>query len=214
MGISSIHLRQAFVGYPPGSRAAKEQVTEVLDAPVPPEILQRIQAGRKAAAVLIPIMGQGGHAPLRVLLTRRTEQLRDHAGQISFPGGGLKLGESAIAAALRETEEEIGLSPAQVELFGELPRYLTGTGFSVSPLIGFVDGAANFKADVGEVDEIFEVPLDFLMDSRNFRKDTRFYRGAWRSFWVVPWSGYDIWGATAGMLVELARILGEPRKLL
>jgi len=133
--------------------------------------------------------------------------LRDHAGQISFPGGGLKPGENPLEAALREAEEEIGLDRAAVEIFGEMPRYHTGTGFNVSPIIAFVSDGVSFQPDPGEVAEIFDAPLDYLIDPRNFRQETRFYRGAWRNFLAVPWSGHYIWGATAGMLAQLSRIV-------
>jgi len=129
------------------------------------------------------------------LLTQRTDHLRDHAGQISFPGGGLKPGETPLEAALREAEEEIGLERAAVDVFGEMPRYHTGTGFNVSPMIAFVSDGVSFRPDPGEVAEIFDVPLDYLIDPRNFREETRFYRGAWRSFLAIPWSGRYIWPA-------------------
>ncbi len=157
------------------------------------------------AAVLFPIVVRdAGHT---VMLTQRTAHLRDHAGQISFPGGGLKAGERPLTAALREAQEEIGLPPTAVEVFGEMPQYHTGTGFSVSPLVGFVAGDTRFTPDAGEVAEIFEVPLDFLLDPHNMRHETQYYRGAWRTFLTVPWAGRYIWGATAGMLAQFSRIL-------
>lgn len=199
-------LRDAFAALPPGGAPTLGQVTEVLDEPVPPEIRERLQTGRRPAAVLMPVLGaQSGR--LRLLLTQRTDHLRDHAGQISFPGGGLKPGESPLEAALREAEEEIGLERAAVDVFGEMPRYHTGTGFNVSPMIAFVSDGVSFRPDPGEVAEIFDVPLDYLIDPRNFRQETRFYRGAWRTFLAIPWSGRYIWGATAGMLAQLSRII-------
>ena len=206
MTITPAQLRAAFAARPPGQCPQQGQVTEHIDEPIPPEIRQRLQTGRRPAAVLVPILAERG-GPLRLLLTERTAHLRDHAGQISFPGGGLKPDESPVAAALREAEEEIGLAPAAVEVFGEMPQYHTGTGFSVSPLLGFVAPEARFTPDPGEVAEIFDVPLDFLLDPRNFHTETRYYRGAWRTFRAVPWSGRYIWGATAGMLWQLAGIL-------
>lgn len=199
-------LRRAFAALPPGGVPTLGQVTEVVDEPVPPEICERLQTGRRPAAVLMPVLGaQSGR--LRLLLTQRTDHLRDHAGQISFPGGGLKPGESPLEAALREAEEEIGLERAAVDVFGEMPRYHTGTGFNVSPMIAFVSDGVSFRPDPGEVAEIFDVPLDYLIDPRNFRQETRFYRGAWRTFLAIPWSGRYIWGATAGMLAQLSRII-------
>lgn len=206
MGITPEQLRAAFAVMPPGRAPTQGQITEVVDEPVPPEIRQRLQTGRRSAAVLVPVLGAEG-GPLRLLLTLRTDHLRDHAGQISFPGGGLKPGEDSLTAALREAEEEIGLASSAVDVFGEMPRYHTGTGFSVAPMIGFVRAGVDLTPDAGEVAEIFEVPMDFLLDPRNFRQQTRYYRGAWRSFLTIPWSGYDIWGATAGMLAQLSRIM-------
>ena len=157
------------------------------------------------AAVLFPIVvHEDRHT---VLLTQRTAHLRDHAGQISFPGGGLNPGEGAVAGALREAWEEIGLDPQRVVPFGQMPQYLTGTGFTVSPVLGFVQWPVSLTPQADEVAEIFDVPLDFVLDPRNFRQETRFYRGAWRTFKAVPWGGRYIWGATAGMLAQLSAIV-------
>ena len=206
MSITPAQLRAAFAAMPVGQAPPQGQITEVIDEPIPPEIRQRLQTGRRPAAVLVPILGiEGG--PLRLLLTQRTDHLRDHAGQISFPGGGLKAGERPLTAALREAQEEIGLPPTAVDVFGEMPQYHTGTGFSVSPLVGFVAGDTRFTPDAGEVADIFEVPLDFLLDPHNMRHETQYYRGAWRTFLTVPWAGRYIWGATAGMLAQFSRIL-------
>ena len=214
MAITPAQLRAAFAALPPGADPALGQVTEVVDEPIPPEIRDRLQTGRRPAAVLVPVLGAEQGA-LRLLLTQRTDHLRDHAGQISFPGGGLKSGETSLEAALREAEEEVGLARSAVEIFGEMPRYHTGTGFNVSPMVAFVAPGARLAPDPGEVAEIFEAPLDFLVDPRNFRQETRYYRGAWRSFLAVPWAGRYIWGATAGMLVQLSRIIhGVPAKAI
>ena len=214
MAITPAQLRAAFAALPPGADLALGQVTEVVDEPIPPEIRDRLQTGRRPAAVLVPVLGAEQGA-LRLLLTQRTDHLRDHAGQISFPGGGLKSGETSLEAALREAEEEVGLARSAVDIFGEMPRYHTGTGFNVSPMVAFVAAGARLAPDPGEVAEIFEAPLDFLVDPRNFRQETRYYRGAWRSFLAVPWAGRYIWGATAGMLAQLSRIIhGVPAKAI
>ena len=207
MAITPDVLRTAFSGLSPGVASVLPGITEVVDEPVPEEIRERLLTGRRPAAVLIPILQSGPNEPLRLLLTQRTAHLRDHAGQISFPGGGLNQGEGPVAGALREAQEEIGLNPARVDVFGQMPQYHTGTGFSVSPMIGFVQTPCDLVPDPGEVAEIFDVPLDFILDPRNMRQETRYYRGAWRSFLAVPWSGYYIWGATAGMLAQLSRIV-------
>ena len=197
MSITPEQLRTAFAALASGTDLTHGQITEIVDEPVPLEIRERLQTGRRPAAVLVPVLGENSGSPLRLLLTERTAHLRDHAGQISFPGGGLKAGEDPLTAALREAEEEIGLTRAAVTVFGEMPLYHTGTGFSVSPMVGFVADGARLSADPGEVADIFEVPLDFLMDPRNMRRETRYYRGAWRTFLAVPWAGRYIWGATA-----------------
>lgn len=206
MAITPEQLRAAFAMLLPAVGSIHGEINEVIEEPVPPEIRQRLQAGRRSAAVLLPVLG-AETGPLRLLLTQRTDHLRDHAGQISFPGGGLKPGENALEAALREAQEEIGLTRSAIDVFGQMPQYHTGTGFSVSPMIGFVAHDASLTPDPGEVAEIFEVPLDFFLDPRNFRQETRFYRGAWRTFLAVPWAERYIWGATAGMLAQLSGII-------
>ncbi len=158
------------------------------------------------AAVLIPlVMRETG---LTVLLTQRTAHLRDHAGQISFPGGRCEDSDpSPRATALREAQEEIGLAPAQVEIIGELPEYNTATGFTISPVIGLVSPPLNLSLDDFEVAEAFEVPFEFLMNPGNHQRHAIEFRGAMREYYAMPWQGYFIWGATAGILVNLQRHL-------
>ncbi|MDQ8020960.1 MAG: CoA pyrophosphatase [Moraxellaceae bacterium] len=161
-----------------------------------------------SAGVLIPVVTH--EAGLTVLLTRRTDHLWNHAGQISFPGGRVEPGDAdAVAAALRETDEEVGIAPAQVEVLGRLPDFVTGTGFHVVPVVGLVAPPLQLKPDPFEVAEIFEVPLDFLLDERRYQRH-RFER-AGQVFQVhaVPWPGKFIWGATAGMLASLARCMAD-----
>lgn len=161
------------------------------------------------AAVLVPLLERPDG--ITVLLTRRTDHLHVHAGQISFPGGRADPGDRDIAeTALRETEEEVGLPRERVSLIGRLDTYVTRTGFEVTPVVGFVDAPAAFAADPFEVAEVFEVPLGFVADPANHRRDSRVYAGARRHFYVLPWRHYYIWGATAGMLVNLSEVLREP----
>ena len=163
------------------------------------------------AAVLVPVIVRQSGAT--ILLTQRTAHLRDHGGQVSFPGGRCEDSDSsAEATALREAQEEVGLDPAQVEILGRLPEYRTGTGFSVTPVVALVTPPLNLKLDDFEVADVFEPPLDFLLDVRNHQRQRIFARGAMREFWTMPWNGHFIWGATAGMLVSLQRFLfaGSP----
>jgi 8-oxo-dGTP pyrophosphatase MutT (NUDIX family) len=163
-----------------------------------------------AAAVLFPIVLRPA-APT-VLLTRRTDHLKDHPGQISFPGGRVEPDDVSPAhTALREAEEEIGLVPAHVEIAGYLPEYLTSTGFRVTPVVAVVTPPFSLRLDPFEVAEAFEVPLDFLLDPANHRRHALHYRGRLRHFHAMPWGEYFIWGATAGMIVSLSRALGTRR---
>ncbi|MBI4984478.1 MAG: CoA pyrophosphatase [Rhodocyclales bacterium] len=158
------------------------------------------------AAVLVPIVARA--SGMTVLLTQRTAHLRDHAGQVSFPGGRSEPADATpVATALREAEEEVGLAPAQVEVLGCLPQYLTGTGFRITPVVGLVTPPLNLRLDDFEVAEVFEPPLDFLLDAANHQRHRVEYQGALREYWAMPWQGYYIWGATAGMLVSLHRFL-------
>jgi len=157
------------------------------------------------AAVLVPIVLR---AEPTMLLTQRTAHLRDHGGQISFPGGRCEPDDaSAEATALREAEEEVGLDPSCVEILGRLPQYLTGTGFTITPVVGLVTPPLNLKLDDFEVAEVFEPPLSFLLDANNHQRQQREFNGVLHEFWAMPWNDYYIWGATAGMLVSLHDVL-------
>lgn len=160
-----------------------------------------------AAAVLFPIVLRDTGAT--VLLTQRTAHLRDHGGQISFPGGRVELEDlSPIHTALRETEEEIGLDRECIEIIGFLPEYRTGTGFRVTPVVALVRPPFDLTPDPFEVAEVFEVPLAFLLDPENHRQHSLHYRGALRHFFAMPYGEYFIWGATAGMIRSLTERLG------
>lgn len=160
------------------------------------------------AAVLVPIVERP--EGMTVLLTQRTAHLAHHPGQVSFPGGRLEECDQgdAVACALRETEEEIGLSREHVRLAGRLDQYLTGTGFMVTPVVGMVQPRFELALDAFEVAEVFEVPLPFILDPANHRLVKREIAGRPRPFWSLTWEERVIWGATAGMLVNLAEVLG------
>lgn len=162
------------------------------------------------AAVLVPIIL--GAAP-GVLLTKRTPTLSTHAGQVSFPGGRIDATDrTAEDAALRETEEEIGLPRARVEVVGRLGDYRTGTGYRITPVVGLLPAGVPLNElrllpSAAEVACVFELPLAVLMDPDAPQRRRAKFRGAWREFWVWPHPEHYIWGATAGILVALATLL-------
>ena len=163
-------------------------------------------AASTAAAVLIPVIAHP--EGLTVLFTQRTTTLKSHAGQVSFPGGRAEPGDaSAEFTALREAAEEIGLAADRVEILGRLPDYRTRTGFRVTPVIGVATPPLALAPDPREVESVFEVPLDFLLDPRNRERRTREFQGMSIGFYVYQYQGHVIWGATAGMLVNLYRML-------
>jgi 8-oxo-dGTP pyrophosphatase MutT (NUDIX family) len=162
----------------------------------------------RAAAVLVPLVERP--EGLSVLLTLRNETLQRHAGQIAFPGGRIDPGDvSAVAAALRETEEEIGLAPSSIENVGRLDDYITGTGFIVAPIVGLINPPYTAKPDPREVAAIFEVPLAFLLDPANHRRDSRVFNGVERRFYAMPYGDKYIWGATAAMIMNLYDLLRD-----
>ncbi len=156
----------------------------------------------RPAAVLIPVMARPEGAT--VLLTRRADHLKDHAGQIAFPGGKMDGGDAApLDTALREAEEEIGLARRFVEPIGYLDPYLSSTGFRIIPVVAIVDPAHDLRIDPSEVDSTFEVPLGFLMDPARHETHEREWRGAMRRYYAMPYGDYYIWGVTAGILRNL-----------
>ena len=149
---------------------------------------------------------------LTLLLTRRAAHLKFHSGQVSFPGGRTDEADSSPeATALRETEEEIGLARERVEVLGRLPEYTTGTGYRITPVVGLLTPPLALHPDPAEVDEVFELPLAVVLDPANHHRDSREWQGRSRQFFVIPHDKHYIWGATAGMLVNLYRHLAQGR---
>jgi 8-oxo-dGTP pyrophosphatase MutT (NUDIX family) len=161
----------------------------------------------RPAAVLIPLLQPAGTEVPTVLLTVRPSHLRTHSGQIAFPGGGVDGSDAdRTATAMREANEEVGLSASDIEVVGQMPAYITGTGFEVTPVIGLVHGQPELRCDPGEVEAVFEVPLPWLMDPSNHERRHITAAGEERSFYSMPWCPppgeveYFIWGVTAAIL--------------
>lgn len=161
--------------------------------------------GAAKASVLLPIVVR--QEPM-VLFTRRTDTLARHSGQVSFPGGRSEPGDlSPVETALRETFEETGIAPAYVTVAGYLDRYLTGTGFDIHPVVGVLAEGFALVPDPREVAQIFEVPLAFLRDPANRRRELRDIAGRQRRFYAFTYKEHEIWGATAAIIVNLAQRL-------
>lgn len=160
----------------------------------------------RPAAVLVPLVRR--EPGITVLLTQRTEDMPSHAGQIAFPGGRQQADDiDAIATALRETEEEVGLGREFVEVIGPVDHYRTGTGYEITPIVGIVTPGFIPRADPREVADVFEVPLEHFLDERNHRVDSRVWQGRERRYYAMPYGERYIWGATAGMLKNLHFVL-------
>ncbi len=176
-----------------------------------PELRAQLAAGRPftPAAVLVPLFERDEE--LHVLLTRRADHLSNHAGQISFPGGRVDpVDPHPVETALREAEEEIALDRLYVDIAGQLGPYYSGTGFTITPVIGFLKDGFSVAPHEAEVAEIFDVPLAFLMDSANHQRHQKDYNGVMRQYYAMPYGRHYIWGATAGMLVNLWERLYGP----
>ena len=163
----------------------------------------REAAAITAAAVLVPIVTH--REALSVLFTQRTTHLKNHAGQVSFPGGRAEPGDATPEfTALRETHEEIGLPPEQAEIIARLPDYFTRTGYRVTPVVGLLTPPLALAPDPREVEEVFEVPLAFLLDPANRERRSMQWQGHRREFYAFTYGTHYIWGATAGILVNFA----------
>ena len=161
------------------------------------------------AAVLVPLVNR--EQGLTLLLTQRSADLSDHAGQISFPGGRVEPADATLAAAaLREAAEEVGLPVARVEVLGHMATYETVTGYEVTPVVGWVEPPFVLTLDKSEVADAFEVPLSFLLDPANQQRHFRMLGTVRRDFWAIPYGERYIWGATAAMLMMLDRTLRAP----
>lgn len=194
-------------------------VAALLRLPPPPadpadlhmgEILQGAKVND--AAVLVPMVAHAGHVSL--LFTQRTPHLAAHAGQISFPGGRVEISDASREdTALRETEEEIGLARRHVQVLGTLPEYSIPSGFRITPVVGWIETPFDTRPDPFEVAEIFEAPLAHFLDPARYQRHEYHFNGRHRHYVAIPYEGRYIWGATAGMLLSLARMLSarQPR---
>ena len=190
--MSLAHRLKAALALPPPPDLLAGDLTDLPDAKLSP------------AAVLVAITDR---AEPGVHFTLRRENMRSHAGQVAFPGGRIDPGEDVVAAALREAEEEIGLPPAAVELWGAADPYRTVTNFLVTPILGLVPPDLELFPHEHEVAELFEAPLSFVLDPANQLCMSAEFRGATRHYYQINWNGRPIWGATAAMLVNLTRRL-------
>jgi 8-oxo-dGTP pyrophosphatase MutT (NUDIX family) len=168
------------------------------------EVLEVLEVPPIPAAVLVPVVL--GKVP-GILLTKRNAHLSKHAGQVSFPGGRIDAGETPEAAALREAEEEVALAPRDVELLGRMEDYVTGTGYRITPVVGLLPPGLTFHPSPHEVESVFELPIDVLLDPQAPRRQRHETHGNLREYWVWPHPDHYIWGATAAILVHLAQKL-------
>ena len=195
-------LKKALADNNPGARGARSDFDLNQEADATTLLKEPV----RQAAVLVPIVLRQDEAT--VLLTKRTEHLAKHAGQVSFPGGSVDpTDQGVIEAALRETREEIGLDANFVTVQGTLDRYRTGTGFEITPIVATVRPGFSLTLEEGEVADAFEVPLSFILNRQNHQRQSAVWRGRRRHYYAMPYGDYFIWGATAAMLVNLVDVL-------
>jgi len=188
----------------PGRAEAALEAAVADEAPAVPA--RGFERGLKRAGVLVPLVNRS--EGVTVLLTQRTAHLQKHAGQIAFPGGGWEPQDpDLVTTALRETEEEIGLPREQIEVLGRLGVYETTSAYAVTPVVGWIEPPFALTIDPFEVEEAFEVPLSFILDPVNHTRESRVRDGLRRHFYVLPYENRYIWGATAGMLINLYDVL-------
>jgi 8-oxo-dGTP pyrophosphatase MutT (NUDIX family) len=162
----------------------------------------------KPSAVLIPIVERGEQ--FSILLTKRSSQLKSHSGQVSFPGGRCDDEDAhAMATALREAREEINLPQDNAQIVGAMEDYETVTGYSVTPVVGFINPDFEIVPEQSEVEDVFEVPLDYILDDKNHTVEGMMWKGEKRFYYVFPHDDHKIWGATAAMLVRFANLVNE-----
>ncbi len=204
---SKAHIRESL-----GRQASAPEDDMLWLAGASPHVVRQVRAALPTrpvpAAVLVPLVERD--EGLTVLLTQRAATLKDHAGQISFPGGRIEPEDGdAWQAALREAQEEIGLTEGFVEFAGYLPDHWVGTGFRITPVVAFVNPSYELRIAAEEVHDVFEVPLEFILDSANHVTRTREMGGVTLEMYDIPFGERRIWGATAGMLLTLRRLLRE-----
>jgi 8-oxo-dGTP pyrophosphatase MutT (NUDIX family) len=195
--------KERLLAGPPGGALQRDVASSWGDHMVSPNLAAEFPAGPgKPAAVLVAIVERAGEPT--VLFTRRAGTLRNHSGQIAFPGGRIDPSDDGpLGAALREAQEEIGLAPAAVTPLGYGDLYLTTSGYRVAPVVGLIGPGFALRLNPAEVDDAFECPLAFLMNPANYRRESREWRGAMRSYYAIPYGERYIWGVTAGILRSL-----------
>ena len=191
--------------------ALRARLLQIVAAPLFPavvygeEIVGELEKPPVPAAVLVPVIL--GPRP-SILLTKRTAHLKSHAGQVSFPGGRIdKEDVHPEAAALRDAQEEVGLDPSKVEVIGRMSDYITGTGYRITPILGLLPPGLEYRPSPHEVEFVFELPIEVVLDPDAPQRQYREVLGQSREFWVWPHPEHFIWGATAAILVHLARQL-------